>query len=81
MNREEKPGLVLTRLEDRSLEAHKAWIKGIIKGLKGDDYGSESTIMSKEDWAEAHRRFWADADRSGADDEEENSAEEPTQAD
>ena len=64
MNRQEKPRLVLTRLEDRSLEAYKAWIRGMLKGLKGDDYDPQHDRMSEEDWAEAHRKFWADAKQS-----------------
>lgn len=70
MNEQEKPRMVLTRLEDRSLEAYKDWIRGIIKGLKGDDYDPQRDTLREEDWVEAHRKFWADADRSGVKDEE-----------
>jgi hypothetical protein len=46
-----------TRPIDRSLEAYKAWIENMFirLGGSGDD-------MTEEQWIEAHREFWSDAD-------------------
>jgi hypothetical protein len=52
---------VVTRLEDRSLEAYKAWMLGIKKALTGSDEPDGS--MTEEDWKRGHREFWEGKER------------------
>ena len=59
----EKPGMVLTRLEDRSLQAYKDWIDGILKGIMGDAYDpEEDDSMTEEMWVEMHAEYWEKVD-------------------
>jgi hypothetical protein len=46
-----------TRPIDRSLEAYKAWIANMVIRL-----GGSGGDMTEEQWIEAHREFWSDAD-------------------
>ena len=55
----DKPQLTIAKPRDRSLEAFKEWILGILHHLKPD---AEST-MSEEKWAQQHQEFWEKVDR------------------
>lgn len=59
------PQVVITRLEDRSLEAYKAWITGILVAIKGEEAASDSK-MTEEKWQAAHERHWAKRDAARA---------------
>ena len=49
--------VVLTRLEDRSLEAYKAWILGIKAALTGGEPVEDGSV-TEEEWKEQHREYW-----------------------
>jgi hypothetical protein len=61
--------MVLTRVQDRSLEAFKAWIRGILVGLLGEEEAAKRRTLSEEGWVEAHREFWARADAAKQEEE------------
>ena len=51
---------LFSRLDDRSLEAYKAWINGIIKHVTGKEGGRDS--LTEEEWREGWRKFWVKVD-------------------
>lgn len=52
-------GFTLLGLQDRSLQAYKDWILGMVRALRGDDCGSD---MTEEDWVRDWKEFWAGDD-------------------
>ena len=54
----EKSRLTLAKPRDRSLEAFKEWIMGILHHFNPD---AKST-MSEEKWAQQHQEFWEKVD-------------------
>ena len=63
----EKPRMVLTRPgEDRSLEAYKAWINGVLVGVLGEEEAAKRPGMTEEEWARGHAEYWARVDEHRA---------------
>lgn len=52
---DKKPKLVLGRPADRSLEAFKAFINGMVERLAPD----VPDDVTEEKWIESHKEFWA----------------------
>lgn len=57
-DKKEKARLTLSRPKDRSLEAFKKWITGVMQAFKPD----AKDTTTEEQWQDAHRRFWEKAD-------------------
>ena len=53
----EKRFVTFTRPEDQSVEAYKAWIKGLAKLLGAD----EDEEISEEEWKREAEEFWSAA--------------------
>jgi len=56
-SRTKKPQLFLSRPRDRSLEAYKEWINGMVKALA--DKANDD--MSEKEWARDWKAFWKGA--------------------
>jgi hypothetical protein len=55
-----RPQLHLTRPVDRSLEAFKSWMQGMVQHLVP---GAPST-MTDQDWIREHKAFWKAVDEA-----------------
>jgi hypothetical protein len=57
-----KKRVVVSNLEDRSFEAYKKWIRGLLSGLFGEEEAKSRQVMTEEELRASWRRFWANAD-------------------
>lgn len=58
MTNNEKAKLHITRPTDRSLEAYKKWVSGLVQKVNP----KSASTMTEEDWKKAHKEFWDKVD-------------------
>ena len=56
---QDKPQLFLSRPKDKSLEAYRNWIEGIVKRVNP---GAKST-MTDADWKKGWKEFWGESNK------------------
>jgi len=60
----DKPQLSFSRPKDKSLEAFKNWIQGVVRRVNPD---AEDT-MTDADWEKSWKEFWGKEDKSDSPD-------------